>query len=71
MTEPFDDDVLTAALRRRAEQLSGEVATERVLMDVRRKAGRRRISRAVMAGAILLPFAAIVWIFRTGYRLKS
>ena len=28
-------------------------------------------SVAVMAGAILLPFAAIVWIFRTGYRLKS
>ncbi len=28
-------------------------------------------SVAVMAGSILLPFAAIVWIFRTGYRLKS
>jgi ABC-2 type transport system permease protein len=28
-------------------------------------------SAAVMAGAILLPFAAIVWIFRTGYRLKQ
>ena len=28
-------------------------------------------SVAVMAAAILLPFAAIVWIFRTGYRLKQ
>src|SRR5262245_16217129 len=28
-------------------------------------------SVAVMAGSILLPFAAIVWIFRSGYRLKS
>ncbi|WP_324807801.1 ABC transporter permease [Sphingomonas sp. LY29] len=28
-------------------------------------------SVAVMAAAILLPLAAIVWIFRTGYRLKS
>ena len=28
-------------------------------------------SVAVMAGAILLPLAAIVWIFRTGYRLKQ
>ena len=28
-------------------------------------------SLAVMAAAILLPFAAIVWIFRTGYRLKA
>jgi hypothetical protein len=25
----------------------------------------------VMAGAILLPLAAIAWIFRTGYRLKN
>ena len=28
-------------------------------------------SMAVMAGAILIPLAAIVWIFRTGYRLKN
>ena len=28
-------------------------------------------SIAVMAGAILLPLAAIIWIFRTGYRLKN
>ena len=28
-------------------------------------------SVAVMAGAILLPLAVIVWIFRTGYRLKQ
>ena len=28
-------------------------------------------SIAVMAGAILLPLAAIIWIFRTGYRLKA
>ena len=28
-------------------------------------------SVAVMAASILVPFAAIVWIFRTGYRLKS
>ncbi len=28
-------------------------------------------SVAVMAGAILIPLAAIAWIFRTGYRLKS
>ena len=28
-------------------------------------------SLAVMAGAILLPLAAIAWIFRTGYRLKN
>ncbi len=28
-------------------------------------------SFAVLAAAILLPLAAIVWIFRTGYRLKS
>jgi ABC-2 type transport system permease protein len=28
-------------------------------------------SVAVMAGAILLPLAAIAWIFRTGYRLKN
>jgi ABC-2 type transport system permease protein len=28
-------------------------------------------SVAVMAASILLPFAAIVWIFRTGYRLKQ
>ena len=28
-------------------------------------------SVAVMVAAILLPFAAIVWIFRTGYRLKA
>ena len=28
-------------------------------------------SVAVMAGAILLPLAAIIWIFRTGYRLKN
>ena len=28
-------------------------------------------SVAVMAASIILPFAAIVWIFRTGYRLKS
>jgi hypothetical protein len=28
-------------------------------------------SVAVMAAAILLPLAAIVWVFRTGYRLKS
>lgn len=28
-------------------------------------------SLAVMAGAILLPLAAIVWVFRTGYRLKA
>jgi ABC-2 type transport system permease protein len=28
-------------------------------------------SLAVMAAAILLPLATIVWIFRTGYRLKS
>ena len=28
-------------------------------------------SVAVMLGAILLPLAAIVWIFRTGYRLKQ
>ena len=28
-------------------------------------------SIAVMAGAILLPLAAIAWIFRTGYRLKN
>jgi ABC-2 type transport system permease protein len=28
-------------------------------------------SVAVMAGAILVPLAAIAWIFRTGYRLKN
>ena len=28
-------------------------------------------SAAVMAGSILLPLAMIVWMFRTGYRLKS
>jgi ABC-2 type transport system permease protein len=28
-------------------------------------------SVAVMAGAILIPLAAIAWIFRTGYRLKN
>ena len=28
-------------------------------------------SIAVMSGAILLPLAAIIWIFRTGYRLKN
>ena len=28
-------------------------------------------SVAVMAAAIVLPLAAIIWIFRTGYRLKS
>ena len=28
-------------------------------------------SVAVMAGAILIPLAAITWIFRTGYRLKN
>jgi ABC-2 type transport system permease protein len=28
-------------------------------------------STAVMAGSILLPLAMIVWMFRTGYRLKS
>jgi len=28
-------------------------------------------SLAVMAGAILIPLAAIAWIFRTGYRLKN
>jgi ABC-2 type transport system permease protein len=28
-------------------------------------------SLAVMAGAILIPLAAITWIFRTGYRLKN
>ncbi len=28
-------------------------------------------SLAVMAGAILLPLAAIIWIFKTGYRLKQ
>ena len=28
-------------------------------------------SVAVMAASIVIPFAAIVWIFRTGYRLKS
>ncbi len=28
-------------------------------------------SLAVLAGAILLPLSAIIWIFRTGYRLKS
>lgn len=28
-------------------------------------------SLAVMAGAILLPLAAVTWIFRTGYRLKN
>ncbi len=28
-------------------------------------------SVAVMAGAILIPLAAIIWIFRTGYRLKN
>jgi hypothetical protein len=28
-------------------------------------------SIAVMAAAILVPLAAIVWIFRTGYRLKQ
>lgn len=28
-------------------------------------------SVSVMAGAILLPLAAIAWIFRTGYRLKQ
>jgi ABC-2 type transport system permease protein len=28
-------------------------------------------SVAVMAGSILLPLAMIVWMFRTGYRLKS
>jgi len=28
-------------------------------------------SVAVLAGAILLPLAAIAWIFRTGYRLKN
>jgi hypothetical protein len=28
-------------------------------------------SVAVMAAAVLVPLAAIIWIFRTGYRLKQ
>ncbi len=60
MTDPFDDDALTAALRRRAEQLTGDVHTERALGDVRRRATRRRIGRAVMAGAIAAASVAVV-----------